>query len=189
MTGFKFSTSKTVVVHFCRIRGVHPDPDIYLKGQRIPCVEETRFLGLTFDHKLTWVPHMKLLKARCLEAMNILKVLSYSTWGADRQTLLRLYKSLILSKLLYGCEIYSSANPTHLKTLDSVHHAGIRLATGAFKSSPIPSLLVDAGERPLDLYRQSAMMRYWFRLKRVPNSLSSASAIFVRMLVCLGKNI
>ena len=28
--GFRFSTSKTVVVHFCRIRGIHPDPDIYI---------------------------------------------------------------------------------------------------------------------------------------------------------------
>ena len=28
--GFKFSDSKTVVMHFCRIRRVHPDPDIFL---------------------------------------------------------------------------------------------------------------------------------------------------------------
>ena len=43
MCGFKFSSSKSVVVHFCRIRGLHPDPDLYLKGQRIPCIKETRF--------------------------------------------------------------------------------------------------------------------------------------------------
>ena len=30
--GFKFSTSKTVVVHFCNLRGVHPDPDLYMYG-------------------------------------------------------------------------------------------------------------------------------------------------------------
>ena len=171
-SGFKFSLSKTVVVHFCRIRGVHPDPDIYLKGQRIPCVEETRFLGLHFDRRLTWVPHLKLLKARCLEAISILKVLSHTSWGADRQMLLKLYKALILSKILYGCEIYSSATSANLKILDSIHHAGIRLATGAFKSSPIPSLLVDAGELPLELYRQSAMTRYWYRLQRMPDSLA-----------------
>ena len=92
--------------------------------------------------------------------------------GADRQILLKLYKALILSKILYGCEIYSSATSARLKILDSIHHGGIRLATGAFKSSPIPSLLVDAGELPLDLYRQSAMTRYWYRLQRMPNSLA-----------------
>ena len=30
--GFKFSTSKMVAVHFCRIRRVHPDPDLFLSG-------------------------------------------------------------------------------------------------------------------------------------------------------------
>lgn len=54
LNGFKFSTSKTVVVHFCRIRGLHPDPDIYMKSQIIPYVEENRFLGLIFDRGLTW---------------------------------------------------------------------------------------------------------------------------------------
>ena len=170
--GFKFSTTKTVAMHFCRIRGVHPDPDLYLNGQRIPCVEETRFLGLMFDHRLTWVAHVKYIKTKCLEALNILRVLSHTSWGADRQTLLRLHKAFIISKLSYGCEIYSSATQSRLKSLDSVHHAGIRLATGAFKSSPIPSLLVDAGELPLDLYRQSSLVRYWYRVQRLPDSLA-----------------
>ena len=176
LNGFRFSTSKTVAVHFCRIRGAHPDPDIYLKGTRVPCVEETRFLGLIFDHKLTWAPHIKILKAKCLEALNIFKVLSHSSWGADRQTLLKLHKALILSKLAYGSEVYSSASPARLKMLDSVHHAGIRLALGAFKSSPISSMLVDAGELPLDLHRQTALVKYWIRLQRLPNSLAFKAA-------------
>ena len=174
--GFKFSMSKTVTMHFCRIRGVHPDPDLYIHGQRIPCVEETRFLGLVFDSRLTWVSHLKSLKVKCMEALNILRILSHTTWGSDRQVMLRLHKALILSKLLYGCEVYSSATPSRLKILDAVHHGGIRLATGAFKSSPISSLLVDAGELPLDLYRQSSQLRYWYRLQRLPSSLAYSAA-------------
>ena len=172
MNGFKFSTSKTVVVHFCRIQGLHPDPDLYIKNQRIPCVEETKFLGLIFDRRLAWTSHLKALKIKCLKVLNIFKVLAHTSWGADRQTLLQLHKALILSKLLYGCEVYSSATPCRLRILDSIHHAGVRLATGAFKTSPIPSLLVDAGELPLDLHRQKAILRYWIRLQRLPNSLA-----------------
>ena len=162
--GFKISASKTTVMHFCRIRGVHPDPDLYLYGHRIPCVEEARFLGLIFDRKLYWLPHLKHIKTKCLEALNILKVVANTNWGADRKIILKLHKSLIVSKLLYGCEIYSSASPNRLAILDSVHHAGIRLATGAFRSSPISSLLIDAGEIPLELYRQSSVIRYWFKI-------------------------
>ena len=175
--GFKFSTSKTVAVHFCNIRGVHPDPDLYIHGQRISCKEETRFLGLLFDRRLTWMPHLKDLKVRCLQAMNILRVLSHTSWGADRKHLLILYKALVASKLAYGCEVYSSATKSRLCILDSVHNAGIRIASGAFKSSPIPSLLVDAGEMPLDSCRQVSLVRYWHRIQRIPKS-PTCQAVF-----------
>ena len=42
------------------------------------------------------------LKARCLKALNLLKVLSHTSWGADRTTLLKLYRPLVQSKLDYG---------------------------------------------------------------------------------------
>ena len=169
---FKFSFSKTKVVHFCRIRGLHPDPDLYMNGQRISCVEQTRFLGLTLDHRLTWEPHLRALKIKCLQALQVFKVLAHTNWGSDRNTLLILYKALVLSKLSYGCEVYSSASSRHLAILDSVHHGGIRLATGAFKSSPILSLLVDAGEMPLESHIQSLIVRYWYRIQRLPSSLA-----------------
>ena len=153
--GFRSSASKTVVVHFCKIRGVHPDPDFYVYGQLITCKDEARFLGLIFDSKLSWVPHLKDLKVRCSQALNIFSVLSHTSWGAGRGYLTTLYKALISSKLAYGCEVYSSATRARLSLFDPIHNAGIRLAAGAFKkSSPIPSLLVDAGELPLDLHRQ-----------------------------------
>lgn len=171
--GFKFSTTKTVVVHFCRIRGIHPDPDLFINQQRIPCVTETKFLGVIFDNKLNWSTHLSTLKVRCMKAMDILKVLSHSSWGADRTQLLRLYKALILPKLTYGCEVYTSASDYKLKTLNSVHNAGIRIATGAFKSSPIESMLVDASEKPLELHLHSMLLRSWIRFQRLPNSPTS----------------
>ncbi|MEL6986791.1 MAG: reverse transcriptase domain-containing protein [Bacteroidota bacterium] len=172
LRGFRFSQSKTVAVHFCHLRGHHPDPDLFLNGQRISCVEETRFLGVVFDNRLTWVPHFKQLKVKCLKALDILKVLSHTTWGADRSQLLRLYKALVFSKLTYGCEIYTSATERRLKTLNSIHHAGIRLSSGAFKSSPVESLLIDAGEISLDLHYQTLLARSWHRFQRIPNSLA-----------------
>ena len=30
------------------------------------------------------MPHIKYLKAECLKALNLLKVLSHTSWGADR---------------------------------------------------------------------------------------------------------
>jgi len=116
--GFRFSTSKTVAMHFCRIRGVHPDPDLYLANRRLSCVETTRYLGLVFDSRLTWVPHFRYVKAACQKALS-LRVLAHTSWGADRDTLLLLYRTFILSKLEYGCEVYSFATEARLRVLDS----------------------------------------------------------------------
>lgn len=38
--------------------------------------EQIRFLGLMFDLKLTWVPHVKDLKTICLETVDLIKCIS-----------------------------------------------------------------------------------------------------------------
>ena len=60
--GFKFSKTKTQYVHFCQLRGLHPDPVINIYGSPIPVVEKANFLGLLFDKKLTFFPHIKASK-------------------------------------------------------------------------------------------------------------------------------
>ena len=68
--GFKFSSSKTLGMHICNKRGLHPDPELKLYNSPIKIVSETKFLGL-FDSKLTFIPHIKMLKNKSLKALNI----------------------------------------------------------------------------------------------------------------------
>ena len=108
--GFKFSKSKTQCVHFCQQRKIHNDPALYIYGSQIPVVAESKFLGVMFDKKkLSFIPHIKYLKAKCLKALNLLKVLSHTSWGADRTTFLHLYRSLIRSKPDYESIVNGSA--------------------------------------------------------------------------------
>ena len=76
-----------------------PDVPLNPNGSPIPVVEESKFLGILFDRKLSFIPHIKYLKAKCLKALNLLKVLSHTSWGADPTTFLKLYRSLVWSKL------------------------------------------------------------------------------------------
>ena len=81
------------------MRNQHDDPVLHLYGSPIPVFEESKFLGMIFDRKLSFIPHIKYLKAKCLKALNLLKALSHTSWDADRTTLLKLYQSLVRSKL------------------------------------------------------------------------------------------
>ena len=76
--GFKFSKSKTVCMHFCQLRKAHDDPVLTLDGTFIPVVEETKYLGVIFDKKLTFIPHIKKLKAKCQKALNLLRVVAHT---------------------------------------------------------------------------------------------------------------
>ena len=168
--GFKFSKSKTQCVHFCQLRKVHNDPELYLYGSLIPVVDDFKFLGVVFDRKLSFIPHIKYLKAKCIKALNLLKVLSHTNWGADRTVLLQLYRSLIRSKLDYGSIVYGSARKSYLMELDTVHHQGLRLALGAFRTSPVESLYVEAEEPSLYLRREKLALQYAIRLAANPTN-------------------
>ena len=120
--------------------------------------------------KLSFIPHIKALKTKCLKALNLLRVLAHTDWGADRKVLLRLYRSLIRSKLDYGSIVYGSARKSYLKMLDPIHHQGLRLALGAFRTSPIESLLAEANEPSLEIRREKLALNYITRVKANPEN-------------------
>ena len=163
--GFKFSKSKTKCMHFCQSRKLHLDPELTLDGVQIEVVPELKFLGLLFDSKLSFIPHINYLSNKCQKALNLLRVVSSMDWGADRKVLLRLYRTLVRSKLDYGCIVYGSARQSYLRNLDSIHNQGLRLALGAFKTSPVNSLYVEANEPSLNLRRKKLSLQYYLKLK------------------------
>ncbi|GFR05266.1 putative rna-directed dna polymerase from mobile element jockey-like protein [Trichonephila clavata] len=163
--GFVFSTEKTVSVVFSRKRGVFPNPELFSGRSLIKVVKEFKFLGLIFDQSLRFHRHLKDLKIRSAKVLNILKVLANTRWGADRTSLLRLYRALIRSKLDYGSVVYSSACKSLLKILDPVHHQGLRLCLGAFRTSPVESLYAEAYEPPLDLRRKYLCLNHFMKIQ------------------------
>ena len=75
---------------------------------------------------------------------------------------------MIRSKLDYGCIVYGSACPTYLKQLNSIQNQALRLCLGAFRSSPVHSLHVEADELPLKFRRQKLSLQYGLKLKSHP---------------------
>ena len=90
--GFKFSTSKTVCMHFRNQRKHFSEPSILLDKTPIKVVTEAKFLGVIADRTLSYCSHVKYLKTNCLKALDILKVVGHTDWGADQKALLCLYQ-------------------------------------------------------------------------------------------------
>lgn len=170
-SGFRFSEAKTVAMHICRVRGCPKlAHNLTLYGSPVASVDEFKYLGLTLDNSLTWRPHISLLKTRCNHALNVLKFVSHSRYGADRKSLLRLYIGLIKPKLDYGSEAFGSACSSLLNSLQTIQNSALRIASGAFRSSPILSLHSDTGIKPLSSFRDIKVLNYYTRLLLNPDS-------------------
>ena len=167
--GFQISKTKTVCMHICQKRGLHLDPQLFMDKSPILVVEETKFLGVIFDRKSSFIPHFKYVKKKALKALNIKNVIGNTEWGADRKVMLRLYRSLMRSKLDYGCIVYGSARKSYLQMLDPIHNQGLRLCLGAFRTSPVESLYVDAHEPSLGARRVKLSLQYATKIKSLPN--------------------
>ena len=151
-------------VHFCRLRKFHSDPQLLLNGSPIPVVEEVKCLGIILDKKLSFLPHLRYLKNKCTKALNLLRVVANTSWGADQQTLLHLYRTLIRSKLYYGCIVYGSARGFYLQMLDPIQNYALRLCLGTYRTSPSSSLCVLANEPPLYIRRRKLSIQYSLKL-------------------------
>ena len=60
-------------------------------------------------------------------------------------------------------KMYSSN--TNLRQLDSIHNSGLRLALGAFCTSPVSSLYAEANEAPLEQRRLKLSMHYYVKTR------------------------
>lgn len=171
--GYVFSKEKTKCVHFCRLRKPHYDPLLYLGNSFIECMNVVKFLGLMFDCKLTWEEHLTATVNKCKKALNILKALASTKWGADPKSLLNIYKAMVLSKIDYGCAAYSSARRSQLMKLDKIQCMGIRYCLGSFPTTPLQSLYCESAMMPLEHRRKILINAYLTGVKtniKNPNS-------------------
>jgi hypothetical protein len=72
---FRFSSTKTVCIHFCRL--TNNDTAI------INVTKHHKILGMIFDRKQQWGKHVEHVKTRAIKRLNFLNCLSRLRWGAD----------------------------------------------------------------------------------------------------------
>jgi len=54
-------------------------------------------LGLWFDNRCTWKIHIKHLETKCKKVINLLRAVAGCDWGADRQSLINIYRACMRS--------------------------------------------------------------------------------------------
>ena len=118
-------------------------------------VNEFKYLGLWLDSKYTWKMHINQVETKCKKVLNLLRAVAGCNWGADKQAFIDMYRSMMRSTIDYGCIVYGAAAKTSLLKMDRIQYKALRLCIGAIKSSPINAVLIEAGETPLEIRRET----------------------------------
>nr|CUU99453.1 hypothetical transcript [Hymenolepis microstoma] len=107
--GMVINTSKTACQTF--LLAHHSiNPHLIYKHTPLKQTNESTYLGVTFDTKLTWKNHIAKIAERASNRLNVLKRLAGgSLWGSARSTLNTTYKMFGQPIILYCCETLDTA--------------------------------------------------------------------------------
>lgn len=83
-------------------------PDIRIGLTSIEFVPFVKYLGIYLDENLNFQKHISELLRFVEKRLNILKMFAVNQWGGHPETLLMILKSVIRSKIDYGCSVYGS---------------------------------------------------------------------------------
>ena len=111
-------------------------------------VDETKFLGLIMDKKLTWQPHIDHVKNKISGG---LYAINKSKHILRQHNLLTLYYSLIHPYINYGLILWGSASKCHLKKISVMQNKAVRAITSSGYRTSAEPLFKQCKMLPLDL--------------------------------------
>ncbi|XP_066596954.1 uncharacterized protein [Prorops nasuta] len=109
--GLKISSQKTALVHFTRKLSVNKIISLKSKVGIIECKHSHKFLGVTFDEKLTWQAHLKETSAKFKKLFNLTLWLTHCKWGCHPSSLMKILRGYIIPIIEWGSIVY--INPTN----------------------------------------------------------------------------
>ena len=137
-----------------------PDPAEYstqltlnIDNVVIPTVKNPKILGLTFDPKLTYNSHIRKTSDKARNTLKLLKALTSTKWGKQKETIVATYKAITKPILEYASTIWSPiASTTGITKLQTIQNMALRIATGCTSDTNIQHLHNETNILPLNAH-------------------------------------
>jgi len=129
--GMIVNSSKTEIIQFMPRTG-NMVKTVKVCGESVTVVDKIKVLGLTFDSKLTWKPHIDNVKKKITMASNGIKLIRRKL---EIKQALTVVTAQALSILYYGSVVWLTPGlrKTQLKALESMHYRCLRLVIRDFR--------------------------------------------------------
>ena len=116
----------------------HIDLQLTINNQPIPTVKNPKILGVTFDPKLNFNEHTKNIHTAAIKSTNIIKSLTGTNWGKQKETIVATYTAITRPILEYASTVWSSIiSDTNTNKLQTIQNTALRIATGCTRDTNI----------------------------------------------------
>jgi hypothetical protein len=117
-----------------------------LFDETIPYEKKPRFLGVSFDERLTFENQVENVRNKCLKRLNILKIISHRSWRLNQKVLINTYLVLIRSVIDYNFVIANLLSNSNMLKLQRIQNSAIRTI---FHVEPLTNLVDFASQKNL----------------------------------------
>ena len=140
-----------------------PDPAEYTnnKQQSTTHGNAPKVLGLTLDPKLTYSTHIHNISVQAHTPLQIIKTLTATGWGKQKETLMAIYKAVMRPALEYASSVWSPiASSTSINKLQVMQNAALRTAIGCTQDTNIQHLHDETLTLPIHEHLQLHASQY-----------------------------
>jgi hypothetical protein len=140
------------------------DLELKLYNESIPFERNPKFLGIVFDHRLTFDCHMNSVIKKVNDRLNVLKILSYDKSGCiNEHMLVRIYMSLVRSVLDYCCITSTACSKEVTDKCEVIQNSALRIIfkVSLYDHISIETLLARAGITSIARRHETLLERYY----------------------------
>ena len=161
--GAQFDPGKTELIHFSTKREVITE-GVKIANLTITPSPVVRWLGIYFDSKLTFKPHIEKKVNSATSAFLGLQRLGNTRSGLSFKALRQLYIACITSVADYGVQLWWRGQKGLLQPFQTLQNMATTRMLGAFKNSPAKALELEAAIPPPRIRFEKACNNYSLRI-------------------------
>lgn len=165
----KVNPTKSALMCFTRKR-TQDNRIITLFGEPLQTINTAKYLGIIFDNKLNWKPHLQQATRAAMGKFVKLYPLM-KAGGLPKKAKLLIYKAVIRTAMLYGAEVWGTAAKIHTAPLQVTQNKILRCILQARRGTPIDLLHERAEMDPVNRRVREMNHRFYASIRQHDNPL------------------
>ena len=158
-----FNEKKTKAMIFTHLQR-EKEIQLTMNGSKIELTNRFKYLGVTLDTKLSFLPHLQIVAAKATSFISKIMAVSKIKWGLTPQRAKEIYLTAILPILMYASPIWGKILKFKkaVTIIGRVHRLAAQSITGGLRTSSNEALLVVSGLTPIELMIEKRTAKFFF---------------------------